>query len=92
MTDPLCPIACVTAACPDDTFIQKHETFLLTVIGILSTALTAMLSYFLKSRCTKIKCFGVSCTRVPIPNVKVNVNDIENVNDNVNVNETETNV
>ncbi len=78
MTEPLCPIACVTAACPDDTFIQKHETFLLMVIGILSTALTAMLSYFLKSRCTKIKCFGVSCTRIPInqnQNVNVNVND-----------------
>tara|TARA_R110000803_G_scaffold192649_1_gene255544 strand:+ start:249 stop:422 length:174 start_codon:yes stop_codon:yes gene_type:complete len=40
----------------------------LSIVGIGGSALGIMLSYFLKSRCKKIKvCFGLfSCDRVPI--------------------------
>ena len=99
-----CPIECVRAACPDPDWLEKHETFTLTMTATVSAAITALLSYFLKSRCTKIKCFGLSCTRQPldidtlqfvsepeIVNGNGNGNENENdinVNVNVNVNET----
>ena len=60
-----CPIECVRAACPDPDFLEKHETFVLTMTATISATVTALLSYFLKSRCTKIKCFGLSCLRQP---------------------------
>ena len=85
-----CPIECVRAACPDPDFLEKHETFVLTMTATISATLTALLSYFLKSRCTKIKCFGMSCMRQPLSSpsvetVKTTVTD-ENENGNVNGN------
>ena len=64
----LCSIECVNIGCPQPTFLQLHETFVLSIVGIGGSALGIMLSYFLKSRCKKIKvCFGLfSCDRVPI--------------------------
>ena len=50
-----CPIECINrdliCASPPD-FLEKHNGFVLT--------------YFLKSRCKKIKCFGLECDRTPI--------------------------
>ena len=94
-----CPIECVRAACPDPDWLEKHETFTLTMTATLSAAITALLSYFLKSRCTKIKCFGLSCTRQPLDidkyvsepevvNGNINGNENGNGNGNVKVNET----
>lgn len=64
----LCSIECVNLACKDPSFLEKHETFVLTIIGLGGSAVGVMLAYFLKSRCKKIKvCFGLlSCDRVPI--------------------------
>tara|TARA_R110000822_G_scaffold18498_1_gene61111 strand:- start:472 stop:723 length:252 start_codon:yes stop_codon:yes gene_type:complete len=64
----LCPMHCINASCKDPTFLQLHETFVISIVGIGGSALGIMLSYFLKSRCRKIKvCFGLfSCDRVPI--------------------------
>ena len=62
----VCPIECVRAACPSPDWLEKHETFTLTMVATVSAAITALLSYFLKSRCTKIKCFGMSCIRQPV--------------------------
>ena len=88
-----CPIECVRAACPDPDWLEKHETFTLTMTATVSAAITALLSYFLKSRCTKIKCFGLSCTRQPLDTLQfvsepeiVNGNGNENGNENGNVN------
>jgi hypothetical protein len=64
----LCPVHCINASCKDPSFLEKHETFVLTIIGLGGSAVGVMLAYFLKSRCKKIKCcFGLfSCDRIPI--------------------------
>ena len=63
-----CPMHCINASCKDTSFLEKHETFVLTIIGLGGSAVGVMLAYFLKSRCKKIKCcFGLfSCDRIPI--------------------------
>ena len=65
-----CPIACISrdliCESPSD-FLEKHSSFLITVIGIASGGLGIVLTYFLKSRCTEIKCGCLSCRRNPIP-------------------------
>jgi len=48
-------------------FIQRNSTFLLSVLGVLSTCFAAMLSYALKSRCTTISCCGFRCERDVLP-------------------------
>ena len=74
----VCPIECVRAACPSPDWLEKHETFTLTMVATISAFVTAVLSYFLKSRCTKIKCFGMSCIRQPLP-IDSSFNQIEAV-------------
>lgn len=73
MTD--CPIECIDrdliCESPPD-FIQRNSTFFLTLIGIIGGGCGILLTYFLKSRCTEIKCFGLFCKRSPIE-----LNDIE---------------
>ena len=68
-----CPIECVRAACPQPDFLEKHSTFILTLCGVLGGGAAVMFTYFLKSRCKKIKCCGVECDRSPI---QLNTNDI----------------
>ena len=58
-----CPIECVRSACPDPDFVEKNGAWLLTVIGLVTAAIGAVLTYFLKSRCKKIKCCGIVCDR-----------------------------
>ena len=47
-------------------FLEKHGAWLLTIVGIATGAFSALLVYFLKSRCTRVRCFGVSCERQPV--------------------------
>ena len=61
-----CSIECVRAACPEPDWLEKHSTFVITVIGLITGVLGVVLTYFLKSRCTKISCWGVSCDRDPV--------------------------
>jgi hypothetical protein len=61
-----CAIECVRAACPDPDWLEKHEGFVITIVGLLGGACGIMLTYFLKSRCTKIKCCGFGCDREPV--------------------------
>lgn len=67
MTD-LCPLHCVNIACKQPSFLEQHETFILTIIGIGGSGLGVLLAYFIKSRCSKIKlCFGcLKCDRTPL--------------------------
>ena len=59
-----CPIECVRGACPDGPgFVEKNETFLLTVIGAGSALVGVLLTYFLKSRCKTIRTPCCSCER-----------------------------
>ena len=61
--------------CTASDFIQKNEAFLLTIVASASAALALLLNTCIKSRCTEIKCFGLSCIRNPIPPEQVN--DVE---------------
>ena len=47
-------------------FLTKHGAWLLTVIGIASGLVGGIFTYFLKSRCSKIKLGCFSCERQPI--------------------------
>ena len=58
-----CPIHCVRAACPDPDFIERNGAWLLTVLGMGGACAGGLLTYFLKSRCKKIQCCGLSCDR-----------------------------
>ena len=61
-----CPIDCVRIACPDPDWLEKHEGFVITIVGLMGGACGVLLTYFLKSRCKKISCWGLSCDREPI--------------------------
>ena len=44
-------------------FISRNGTWVLSMFGVLSACLSALLVYFLKSRCRSIKCCGFECER-----------------------------
>tara|TARA_R110000787_G_scaffold7790_1_gene26083 strand:- start:1206 stop:1454 length:249 start_codon:yes stop_codon:yes gene_type:complete len=75
----LCPIQCINTGCKDPTFLEKNQTFLLTIIGLGGSAFGVLTAYFLKSRCKKIKIFWgcLSCDRtvleLPIESADVTV-------------------
>lgn len=50
-------------------WLEKHGTFILTLLGLLGGGASGLIMYFLKSRCSNIKlCWGaVSCIREPLP-------------------------
>ena len=77
MTD-LCPLQCVNLACKDPSFLEKHETFVLTLIGLCGSAFGVLFAYFLQSRCKKIKlcCGFMSCDRVPPPDSEIGTHQI----------------
>ena len=53
--------------CSASNFIQNNEAFLLTAIASVSAAFGLLLSTCIKSRCTEIKCCGLTCIRNPLP-------------------------
>lgn len=44
-------------------FIERNGAWVLSMLGVVLGCVSAILAYFLKSRCTKIKCCGAECTR-----------------------------
>jgi hypothetical protein len=77
MSDIECPIQCINReliceSSPD--FLEKHGAFFLTLIGIVSTGLGLVLTYFLRSRCVEIKCWGIFCKRKPL---NLDIADVE---------------
>jgi len=44
-------------------FVERNGAWLLSVFGIVGTCVSAMSVYFLKSRCSSIKCCGIECQR-----------------------------
>lgn len=66
-----CPVHCVNIACAQQHFIQENESFILTLIGILGGGLGVLLSYFLKSRCTRIKLGCIRCEREPLSVIEI---------------------
>jgi hypothetical protein len=50
-------------------WLERNSTFLLTLCGMVGGCMGSMMVYFLKSRCSEIKCCwgGISCIRTPLP-------------------------
>lgn len=63
----MCPGACLSlakeVACPPDDWLQKHNGFILTILGILGGGLGAVMAYCIRSRCSEINCCGVRMKR-----------------------------
>jgi len=78
MTDINCPLDCVRLGCPEPDFLEKHNGFLITLIGSLSAALGIIFSYCLKSRCKNIKTPCISCDRDVLQIKKDNI-EINNI-------------
>ena len=66
-----CPLECFKDQGPD--FVERNGTFLLTVFGMITACVGGMFTYFLKSRCTTIKCLGFRCDRKPLEGTEVEV-------------------
>ena len=60
------PIQCIKAGCDEKDWLVTHESFVLTITATISATLGVILSYFLKSRCTKIRFCGFACDRTPV--------------------------
>jgi len=63
MGDLMCPIECVRVGCPEADFLQRNGAWLLAVIAGVTGCIGMLLTYFLKSRCSKIECCGMNCVR-----------------------------
>jgi hypothetical protein len=87
----LCPVHCINAACKDPDFMEKNQTFLLTVLGLGSSGLAVVFAYFLKSRCRKIKLLWgcLICDRTPLTEKtdKIEPKDITINSDSVEISE-----
>lgn len=64
--DPHCPIDCVNSGCPQPDFIERNGAWVLTIAGMGAACVGTVLTYFLKSRCRKIRCCGLECDRTPV--------------------------
>ena len=62
----LCPVHCVNIGCPELSFLEKHEGFILTIVASTSAIISMAFTYFLKSRCVNIDLFCMKCNRHPI--------------------------
>jgi hypothetical protein len=63
---------------PSPDFIMRNGGWLITVIGLFSACVGGVLTYFLKSRCSEIKCLCFSCKRQPLDIVEGDVEgDVE---------------
>lgn len=59
----MCPLECINSACAPPDFIERNGTWLLTLVGVGTSFVGALLAYFLKSRCKKVKCLCIQCER-----------------------------
>ena len=74
MADIICPLQCIKAGCDHPDFLEKHSTFIITLLGSFGACLGVILTYFLKSRCKKISTPCFTCDRdvIEIKNVEIN--------------------
>ena len=49
--------------CDASEFVERNSGFLLTILAALSACISGGCLCILKSRCTTIKCCGVTCER-----------------------------
>ncbi len=78
MTSITCPVECVNQGCPQPDWLEKHNGFLLTLIGSISAALGIMFSYCIKSRCKNIKTPCLACDRdvIELSSENIQVNNV----------------
>jgi hypothetical protein len=78
MIDINCPLECVREFCPDPDFLEKHNGFLITLVGSLSAVLGIIFTYCIKSRCRNIKTCCVSCDRdvIEIKEENIEINNV----------------
>lgn len=63
-------------------FVELNSGFIITFFGMFGACVSGTLVYFLRSRCTRIKCGCIECVRQPIS--EENMNNISlNTSDNV---------
>ena len=74
----VCPIQCVKSGCEDKDFLEKHSTFVMTALSLVGAGLTVLLTFCLKSRCSRVRCCGLSFERQPIPIDSINDVSLEN--------------
>lgn len=58
----VCPLECIYRESPP-TWLETHESFVLTIVASISAMVGVMFSYFLKSRCKRIDVCCVKCDR-----------------------------
>jgi len=78
ITDIVCPIDCVKAGCDEPDFLDKHSTFVITLLGSFGACLGVIFTYFLKSRCRTIKTCCFTCDRDVIEIKQDNI-EIKNI-------------
>jgi hypothetical protein len=66
----LCPIECINTACQQPDFIERNGAWIVTVTGMWAACIGGVLTYFLKSRCSRIRCCGVECNRSVLNNLE----------------------
>ena len=69
-----CSPECVNIGCSPPDWLEKHSTFLLTLVGVVGTGFGVLLTYFLKSRCEEIKCACIYCKRKVLEPSQVEIN------------------
>lgn len=52
-------------------FVERNGAWLLSISGVTCTMLTLCFGYFLKSRCSRIKCCGLECERDTLTGVEI---------------------
>tara|TARA_R110002012_G_C11556192_1_gene602950 strand:- start:898 stop:1146 length:249 start_codon:yes stop_codon:yes gene_type:complete len=58
-----CPLECIRSGCPEHDWLEKHDGFVITLIGSVSAALGVIFSYCIRSRCKKISTPCITCDR-----------------------------
>tara|TARA_Y100001938_G_scaffold149410_1_gene236104 strand:- start:874 stop:1116 length:243 start_codon:yes stop_codon:yes gene_type:complete len=77
-----CPVECINPdkICgPQPDFLDKHGTFILTFVGAISACSGIVLTYFLKSRCKRVKCGCIELDR-NVVNLEASQIEIQNPN------------
>jgi hypothetical protein len=47
----------------EEDWLEKHGPFTLTCVGLVIGCIGGVLTYFLRSRCSEIRCLGLFCKR-----------------------------
>lgn len=68
-----CSPDCVNIACKDPDWLETHESFIITLAGIIGGGFGVLLTYFLQSRCEEIKCFCIYCKRKVLETSEINL-------------------